>query len=305
MTETQKSYKSGFVSIIGCPNVGKSTLLNKLIGQKVAIVSPRAQTTRNRIQGVLSGAGYQIVFLDTPGAAAPRNRLGEYMQKVADGAMDEVEAILLVIDPVNGLRERDDALLEKVRRAKAPVIGLVNKADIAEEGQLAAARTYLEQARVCRHIAEISAATGEGLDALLDILKQYLQEGPQYFPEDMVTDQPERVLCAEFIREKALLFLREEVPHGLGVDIDKMALREQQSETDKPLMDIMATIYCEREGHKGIIIGKAGTTLKQIGMEARKEIEWMLGVKVNLQLYVKVRENWRNSQFALRELGYE
>ena len=292
--------KSGFFSIIGCPNVGKSTLLNSLIGQKVAIVSSKAQTTRNRVTGVLTKSGYQMVFLDTPGVAAPKNKLGEYMRRVAYAALDEVEAILYIIDPINGLRERDDALYTRIYSAKAPCIGIINKADIASMEQMELARAYLEITGRCDHILSVSAYTGDGVRALEELLLNYLPEGPQYFPDDMYTDQPERTLCAEHIREKALSLLQEEVPHGIGVDIERMQVRE-----DSDLTDIYATIYCERETHKGIIIGKQGTKLKKIGELARRDIEWMLGTRVNLQLYVKVRENWRNSPLALRELGYE
>lgn len=293
-------FQSGFVSIVGCPNVGKSTLLNRLVGQKIAIVSPRAQTTRNRITGVLTRPGYQIVFLDTPGVASPKNRLGEYMRKVAYSALDEVEAILYLVDPVNGLRERDEALTERIRQAKAPCIALINKIDISSLAQVEAAEAFLTQAGCFSHILRVSAQTGDGLGRLEELLHGYLAEGPQYFPDDMVTDLPERVLCAELVREKTLLFLREEIPHGVGVEVDKMAVRPEGD-----LTDVWATIYCERAGHKGIIIGRGGAMLRRIGEEARKDMEWMLGTRVNLQLYVKVREDWRNSASALRELGYE
>lgn len=293
-------YKSGFIPIMGCPNVGKSTLLNALIGQKVAIVTPRAQTTRNRITGVVTRPGYQMVFLDTPGIADAKNKLGEYMSKQAYSALEEVEAVLLVVDPISGLRERDTALIERLKLAKAPVIGVINKADIANLDQMQNAREYLRKTAVFTQIHAISAVTGEGIEALLSLLQEYLVEGPQYFPEDMVTDQPERVLCAELIREKALILLREEVPHGIGVEIERMAVREEQNITD-----VHAVLYCERDAHKGIIIGKKGSMLKRIGEDARKDMEWMLGTRVNLQLYVKVRDHWRDSVLALKELGYE
>ncbi len=294
------SFLSGFVSIIGCPNVGKSTLLNRLVGQKIAIVSPRAQTTRNRITGVLTRKEYQIVFLDTPGVAAPKNRLGEYMRRVAYSSLDEVEAILYLVDPINGLRERDEALVERLKDAKAPRIGLINKIDLCSLAQVEVAEAFLQKAGCFSHILRISAETGAGVEKLEALLRGYLVEGPQYFPEDMVTDVPERTLCAELIREKALLLLREEVPHGVGVEVDKMAARPEGE-----LTDVWATIYCEREGHKGILIGHKGTMLRRIGEAARRDMEWMLGTRVNLQLYVKVREDWRNSLSALKELGYE
>jgi len=295
-----KEYRSGFVSIIGCPNVGKSTLLNAMIGQKVAIVSQRAQTTRNKIVGVLTRDDHQIVFLDTPGVTNPKNKLGDYMLKVAYDALNEVEAVLFVTDALNGVREKDMALIERLKSAKAPVYALVNKVDAASAAQVDDAKARLQESGMAfADVISISAKSGDNLKLLHEKLLSLLEPGPQYFPEDMITDQPERVVCAELIREKTLLFLREEIPHGIGVFVDKMQLRENG------LYDIWATIYCEREGHKSIIIGKRGAMLKQIGAEARKDIEWMLGTRVNLQLWIKVRENWRNSAHALRDLGYE
>ena len=293
-------YRSGFVSIIGSPNVGKSTLLNKLIGQKIAIVTDRAQTTRNKITGVLTRPTYQIVFLDTPGVTNPKNKLGEYMQKIAYDAMNEVEAILFMADATEGVRERDLALLEKLSTAKAPVVAFINKTDVASLGQANEAEEILQQKGFLKAILRGSAQSGKGLDELENTLRDLMVPGPQYFPEDMVTDQPERIICAELIREKALLLLREEVPHGVGVGVDKMERRE-----DRDMMDIYATIYCERESHKGIIIGKGGSLLKRIGQESRKDIEWMLGCPVNLQLWIKIKEDWRNRQGMLHELGYE
>lgn len=298
MTETE--HLSGFVSIIGSPNVGKSTLLNRIIGQKVSIVSFRAQTTRSRIMGVLTKIGFQIIFVDTPGIAAPKNKLGEYMLKIAHDAINEVEAVLFIIDAVKGIHERDEALIQRLKSAKAPVIAAVNKIDCAAKGDVEAVCERLEKEASFASVVRISAKDGTGVDALVALLQTYLTQGPQYFPEDMVTDQPERVICAELIREKALMLLREEIPHGVGVGIEKMALRE-----DGEIHDVWATIYCEREGHKGIIIGKQGAMLKQIGMEARRDMEWLLGTRVNLQLFVKVKEDWRNSPAMLRELGYE
>ena len=293
-------YRSGFVTIIGCPNVGKSTLLNKLIGQKVAIVTDRAQTTRNKITGVLSRDGYQIVFLDTPGVTKPKNKLGEYMHKVTYDAINEVEAILFVADAVQGVRARDAALLERLESAKAPVFAFVNKCDAASEEKIAAAKQSLNEKTFLRGVLQGSAETGDGLERLESVLLACLPQGPQYFPEDMVTDQPERIICAELIREKALMLLREEVPHGVGVGIDKIERRE-----GRDLTDVYATLYCERESHKGIIIGKGGSMLKKIGQESRKDIEWLLGGPVNLQLWVKIKEDWRNRQGMLHELGYE
>lgn len=293
-------FYSGFVSIIGSPNAGKSTLMNRIVGQKVSIVSPKAQTTRNRIMGVATRKDYQIVFLDTPGVAMPKNKLGEYMLKVAYESLNEVECALFITDAANGIRERDEAIIAKLREAKSPVIAAINKCDIADKEAIARARARLEKESFFRSITEISAESGQGVNELEKAIAAYLVPGPMYFPEDMVTDMPERIVCAEIIREKALNLLKEEVPHGIGVGIDKMTLRP-----DGCLYDMWATIYCEREGHKGIIIGKKGSMLKQIGSEARKDMEWLLGTRVNLQLWVKVRDDWRNSPSALKELGYE
>lgn len=291
-------FKSGFFSIVGCPNVGKSTLINRLVGQKIAIVTDRAQTTRNRITGVLTRKNYQMIFLDTPGMTKPRSKLGEYMQKVAEDASQDTEAILFVVDALNGVRERDSDVMRLLKQERSPIIVLINKCDEASAAQMQSARSCIEEAGFGTVLA-ISAKTGENIDRLEELLKEYLTEGPQYFPEDMVTDQPERVICAEMIREKTLQLLRDEIPHGIGVGIDKMELRPEGD-----LMDVWATVYCERDSHKGIIIGKGGKMLKRIGIEARKDIEWLLGVRVNLQLWIKVKEDWRNRQQMLNELGY-
>ena len=295
---TPTGYKSGFFSIVGCPNVGKSTLINRLVGQKIAIVTDRAQTTRNRITGVLTRKEYQMIFLDTPGMTKPRNKLGEYMQKTAEEASKDTEAILFVVDALQGVRERDTEVMKILRAQRSPVIVLINKCDAASAQRMQEARDAIREAGFDTVMA-ISAKTGENLDKLEELLKGYLTEGPQYYPEDMVTDQPERVICAEMIREKTLELLREEIPHGIGVGIDRMQMRP-----DGKLMDVWATIYCERESHKGIIIGRGGKMLKRIGSEARKDIEWLLDVQVNLQLWIKVKEDWRNRQQMLNELGY-
>ena len=295
---TATGYKSGFFSIVGCPNVGKSTLINRLVGQKIAIVTDRAQTTRNRITGILTRREYQMIFLDTPGMTRPRNKLGTFMQKTAEDATKDTEAILFVVDALQGVRERDEAVMKIVSAQRSPVVVLINKCDAASAIQMQEARSAIQNAGFDTVLA-VSAKTGENVDALETLLCQYLTDGPQYYPEDMVTDQPERVICAEMIREKALELLREEIPHGIGVGIDKMELRP-----DGKLMDVWATVYCERERHKGIIIGRGGKMLKRIGSEARKEIEWLLDVQVNLQLWIKVKEDWRNRQQMLNELGY-
>ena len=299
-------YRSGFVSIVGCPNAGKSTLLNRLVGQKIAIVSDRAQTTRNKVTGVLTREAYQIVFLDTPGMTRPQNRLGEYMQKVATDALSEVEAVLFVADALQGVRERDEAILDRLSRVSAPVFALVNKCDAASETAVEQARRLLEGSGCFREVLAVSARTGEGLEQLERRLSDCLPEGPQYFPEDMVTDQPERVICGEMVRDEALRGLVEIVEQagaelvGIGVAVERMELREGGE-----LMDVWATIYCERESHKGIIIGKGGSMLKRIGAASRRDMEWLLGCRVNLQLWVKIKEDWRNRPAVLHELGYE
>ena len=289
---------SGFVSIIGSPNAGKSTLMNALVGQKVSIVSERAQTTRNRIMGVLTKQSYQIVFLDTPGVTKPKNRLGEYMLKVAYESLNEVEAVLFIVDGIRGIAEKDELLIEKLRTAKSPVIAVINKNDAASAADMEAIRNRLAEEKFLYDVISVSAKMGDGLVRLEQLLKALLPEGPQYFPQDMVTDMPERIVCSEFIREKALKLLKQEIPHGIGVGVDKMELREDG------MYDIWATIFCERDGHKGIIIGKSGTMLKRIGSDARKDIEWLLGTRVNLQLWVKVKDDWRNSNFMLKSLGF-
>ncbi len=295
-----KSYLSGFVAIIGSPNVGKSTLMNIMVGQKVSIVSERAQTTRNRIAGVVSRKGYQIVFLDTPGVIGAKNRLGEYMLKTAYDSINDVEAILLMLDASKGVRDMDEALLQNLseKAGNTPVVAAINKTDVVSLGDIEEIRERLEKEPWIKQVVAISAATGRNVDKLENILMEYLVEGPQYYPDDMVTDRPMRTICAEIIREKTLKLLREEIPHGIGVDIEKIFLR------DDGINDIMATIYCEKESHKGMIIGHGGVMLKKIGTAARPEIETLFGTHVNLQLWVKVRPDWRNSANALRELGY-
>lgn len=295
------SYRSGFVTIIGSPNVGKSTLMNRMVGQKISIVSDRAQTTRNRITGVVSRKGYQLIFLDTPGVTAPKNRLGEYMIKAAYDTIGEVDAVLLMFDASIGIREKDELLLKTIgeRVGKTPVVAAVNKTDLVSLGTIDEIAERLSNESFISHIVPISAESGRGVDKLEAVLKEYAVEGPQYYPDDMVTDQPMWAICAEMIRETALKLLHDEIPHGIGIGIDKITLR------DDGIHDVFATIYCERESHKGIVIGKGAVMLKKIGTNARQEIEWLFGTKVNLQLYVKVRPDWRNSASALREFGFD
>ncbi len=295
------SYRSGFFTIIGSPNVGKSTLLNRMVGQKISIVSDRAQTTRNRITGVVSREGCQMIFLDTPGVTAPKNRLGEYMVKVAFDTISDVDAVLLMLDASVGIREKDERLLSALSEkiGKTPVIAAINKTDLASLGDIDEITERLSRESWIKHIVPICAESGRGVDKLEKVLMSYLTEGPQYYPDDMVTDQPMWAICAEMIRETALRLLRDEIPHGIGIGIDKIQLREDG------IHDVLATIYCERESHKGIVIGRGASMLKKIGTNARHEIEWLFGTKVNLQLYVKVRPDWRNSASALREFGFD
>ena len=288
---------SGFIAIMGRPNVGKSTLMNAMVGEKVAIVSNRPQTTRNRIMGIYTEKDAQIVFLDTPGLHTPRTRLGEYMMKAAKDALQGIDALIVMVD-ATAVGKHDDQIVEDMSRYEVKKALVLNKIDLLpKESLLALMQRY--QAAGYDDIVPISAAKGDGVEELKQLLISYLPEGPQYFPADAVTDQPERLICAELIREKALLHLREEVPHGIGVEM--MAMNKLSDN----LMEIHATIYCERAAHKGIIIGKQGAMLKQIGQEARQDIETLLGMHVHLQLWVKVRENWRNRMDDLRTLGYE
>lgn len=293
------SFKSGFVTVVGSPNAGKSTLINTMVGQKISIVSERAQTTRNRIMGVLTRKDYQIVFIDTPGITTPKNKLGDYMLKVAYDSLNEVEAVLFLVDSTIGIGEKDLEIIKKLKSVKAPVIAVINKTDASSVDAVDTIIEALKGMDCFDEILKVSAKYGDRVPKLEKHIASYLPEGPMYYPEDMVTDMPERVICGELIREKALKLLRQEIPHGIGVGIDKMELRDDQ------IYDIWATIYCERDGHKGIIIGKQGSMLKQIGTDARREIEWLLGTKVNLKLWIKVKPDWRNNISVMHELGYE
>ena len=297
MKQQDQKHYSGFVTIIGRPNVGKSSLMNRMIGEKIAIVSSRPQTTRSRIMGVLSQADYQIVFLDTPGIHDPRTRLGEYMMHSVRDAMDGMDAVLVIFD-VTHLTDNDLSIATDMKEKKVPVILALNKIDLASPEEILAATAKAADAGF-DEIIPVSAKTGSGVDELIQCIRKQLPEGPRYFPDDMITDQPERILCAEIIREKALRHLRDEVPHGIGVEIMKI---EQLSDR---LTEINATVYCERSAHKGIIIGKNGAMLQTIGTEARGDIEKLLDTHVNLKLWVKVRPDWRNNVSDLKNLGYD
>ena len=297
MNEKQTAFRSGFVTIVGRPNVGKSTLMNAMIGEKIAIVSNRPQTTRNRIMGVLTQAEYQIVFLDTPGIHHPRTKLGEYMMQSVHDAMDGMDCVLVLVD-ASQIGENDRKIVAEMAGKKVPKILAINKIDLLpREKLLGIIASFADSGYDA--IIPVSAATKDGLPELEAAMVKLLPIGPKYFPDDMITDQPERLICAEMIREKALLHLRDEVPHGIGVEM--MAMNKESDD----FMEIHATIYCEREAHKGIIIGKQGSMLRQIGSEAREDIEKLLGLHVNLKLWVKVRDDWRNRVEDLRNLGYE
>ncbi|MGN0754687.1 MAG: GTPase Era [Aristaeellaceae bacterium] len=293
----EKKFRSGFVTIVGRPNVGKSTLMNALVGEKVAIVSNRPQTTRNRIMGVLTREDWQMVFLDTPGIHTPRTKLGNYMMQSVREAMDGMDGMMVLVDATQ-VGEQDRSIVKEMASRKVPKVLLLNKIDLLQpEKLLALIASFADSGYDA--IIPISAKTGDGLDILTRTLAEKLPEGPKYFPDDMMTDQPERQIVAEMIREKALLHLRDEVPHGIGVEI--MGMNKESDD----FMEIHATIYCERDAHKGIIIGKRGAMLQQIGSEARQDIENLLNMHVNLKLWVKVRPDWRNRMDDLRNLGYE
>ena len=272
-------------------------MMNAMVGEKVAIVYSRPQTTRNRIMGVATAPDHQIVFLDTPGLHKPRTKLGEYMVKSVEGAMDGIDVLLVLVD-VSDVGPQDRAIVEEMAARKVKKILVLNKTDIVDEAKLMATIQSFS-AEKYDAIVPISARTGKNMEELRRLIVSFLPQGPKYFPDDMMTDQPERVICAEIIREKALLHLRDEVPHGVGVEMMRI---QKLSEN---MTEIHATIYCERASHKGIIIGKQGAMLRTIGAEARRDIENLLGTRVNLQLWVKVREDWRNRMDDLRTLGYE
>ena len=297
MTAPTEKFRSGFITIVGLPNVGKSSLMNAMIGEKVAIVSSRPQTTRNRIMGVITHDHDQMVFLDTPGIHQPRTRLGEYMMQSVHTAMDGMDCILMLSD-VSHITEKDLNIAADIVSRKVPKILALNKIDLVRpEAVLESTARFASFA--FDEIIPVSAKTGNGLDDLDLNIRKHLPEGPQYFPPDMMTDQPERVLCAEIIREKALRHLRDEVPHGIGVEI--LGIEQVRD----GLTEINATIYCEREAHKPIIIGKHGIMLQTIGTEARMDIEKLLDSHINLKLWVKIRPDWRNNASDLKTLGYE
>lgn len=293
----KENYKSGFATLIGRPNVGKSTLMNYLIGQKVAITSNKPQTTRNRIQTVLTRPEGQIVFVDTPGIHKAKNKLGEYMVNVAESTLKEVDVILWLVEPSTFIGAGERHIMEQLKKITTPVVLVINKIDMVKKEEVLTCIDAYRKEYDFAEIVPVSARSGENTEELIRVILQYLPYGPQFYDEDTITDQPERQIVAELIREKALHCLEDEIPHGIAVAIDRMKMQ-------KKVMHIDATVICERDSHKGIIIGKQGTMLKKIGSTARFEIEKMLGCRANLKLWVKVQKNWRDSDFLMKNFGY-
>ncbi len=293
----KKDYKSGFVTLIGRPNVGKSTLMNHLIGQKIAITSNKPQTTRNRIQTVLTTEEGQIVFVDTPGIHKAKNKLGEYMVNVAERTLNEVDVVLWLVEPTTFIGAGEQHIAGQLKRVKTPVILVINKIDSVKREDILPAINSYKDIYDFAEIVPVSARNGDNTEELIRTVMKYLPYGPQFYDEDTVTDQPERQIVAELIREKALHRLQDEIPHGIAVAIDQMKAKGK-------VMHIEATIICERDSHKGIIIGKQGNMLKKIGSTARFEIEKMLEMQVNLKLWVKVKKDWRDSEFLMKNFGY-
>ncbi len=293
------NYKSGFIAIIGRPNVGKSTLMNHLIGQKIAITSNKAQTTRNRIQTVYTDEEAQLVFLDTPGINRAKNKLGEYMMNVAHGTLAEVDVVMWIVEPTTFIGAGERHIIDVLENVKTPVILVINKTDTVGEQEVVDAINTYKEVHDFDAIVPVSALRGRNTDELVKTIKTLLPYGPQFYDEDTITDQPERQIVSELVREQALRLLDKEIPHGIAVVIDRMKVRE-----DGGLIDIDATIICERDSHKGIIIGRQGAMLKKIGTKARVSMENLLDTKVNLKLWVKVKKDWRDSDTLIRNYGY-
>lgn len=291
--------KSAMITIAGRPNVGKSTLTNAIVGEKIAIVSNKPQTTRNRICGILTRGETQLVFMDTPGFHKPRTKLGDYMVNVVEESVADVDATILMVEPIANIGTQEEELLKQIKASGAPSILVINKIDTVEKEELLKVIAVYSEAHSFDAIIPISAKTGEGVEELLKEAEKYAQEGPHLFPDDVTSDQPERQVMAEIIREKMLWCLDREIPHGTAVEITKF------SERDNGIIDIDATIYCEKASHKGIIIGKQGSMLKKISSLARADCEKFMGTKVFLTTWVKVKENWRDSDFLIRNFGYQ
>ena len=290
--------RAAMITICGRPNVGKSTLTNALVGEKIAIVSNKPQTTRNRITAIVSRGNTQFVLMDTPGFHKPRTRLGDYMVNVVKESVADVDAVLLLVEPVAAIGPQEEELIERLKSTGAPAILVINKIDTVDKTRLLSVMALYAQAFDFDAVIPVSAKTGEGLEELMDEMEKYAAEGPHLCPDDMITDQPERQICAELVREKLLQCLDREVPHGTAVEVTKF------SERDNGIIDLEVTIYCEKDSHKGIIIGKKGAMLKKIGELARRDIEAFMGTRVYLQTWVKVKENWRDSLAQLRNFGF-
>ncbi len=293
-------FKSGFVTIIGRPNVGKSTLMNAMIGEKISIMSDKPQTTRNKIRTVYTDDEAQIIFLDTPGIHKPKNHLGEFMNTEVDSAIEEMDVLIMITDEFNKIGPGDEFIIEKIKGVKSKKILIINKIDMFDQQSAIKMAAEFDKYKVFDDIVPMSALKNLGVDSLIKLIIKYLKPGPMYFPQDYITDRPERFVVAEIIREKALMYLQEEVPHGIAIEIEEMKERKNRN-----LVDIRASILCEKKSHKSIIIGKEGRKIKGIGKSAREDIERLLGSQVNLQLFVKISENWRDNNYLLKSLGYD
>ena len=290
--------KSAMITICGRPNVGKSTLTNAIVGEKIAIVSNKPQTTRNRISAVVTRGDTQFVLMDTPGFHKPRTRLGDYMVNVVKESVADVDPVMLLIEPIANIGRQEEELIARIKEARVPAVLVINKIDTVEKSALLEVMAVYSAACEFDAIIPISAKNGEGLDELMEQLEKYAVEGPQLFPDDMISDQPEKQICAELVREKLLLCLDKEIPHGIAIEVTKF------SERENGISDMDVTIFCEKASHKGIIIGKQGAMLRRIGELARNDIEAFMGTKVFLQTWVKVKENWRDSMAQLRNFGF-
>ncbi|MCM3089133.1 GTP-binding protein Era [Bhargavaea ginsengi] len=299
MLNNREGYKSGFISIIGRPNVGKSTFLNRVVGQKIAIMSDKPQTTRNKVQGVVTTEDSQMVFIDTPGIHKPKHKLGDFMMKVAKNTLKEVDLVLFMANADESLGKGDEFIMDMLRDSGTPVVLVLNKIDLIHPDELIGVIDTYRGLMDFDEIVPISALQGNNVERLMEVIKEYLPEGPQYYPADQVTDHPERFIISELIREKVLHLTREEIPHSVAVVIERIAKREGQD-----TVDVSATIIVERDSQKGIVIGKRGALLKEVGTRARQDIEMLLGSKVYLELWVKVQKDWRNRSNQLREYGF-
>ncbi|QFF99473.1 GTPase Era [Psychrobacillus glaciei] len=301
MQQNNEGFKSGFISIIGRPNVGKSTFLNRVIGQKIAIMSDKPQTTRNKVQGVLTLEKSQMIFIDTPGIHIPKHKLGDFMLKVAKNTLREVDVIIFMVNATEPRGKIDELIMDMLENNETPVFLVINKIDQVHPDELINIINSYKNKYDFAEIIPISALQGNNVDRLLETIQKYLPEGPQYYPADQVTDHPERFIISELIREKVLHLTREEIPHSIAVIIDKI---KKEEDTEKDMIRVMATIVVERDSQKGIVIGKKGALLKEVGIRARQDIEMLLGTKVFLELWVKVQKDWRNKSAQLRDYGF-